>query len=117
VALNRTAPPTLGPGPVLDATAAQLAQGAGRLLPPNPVTERLATAATAWAGQELIVWGGVSRDRVVHGRILIGYPRRRPGRASLAVDQDKKRYLVVIHPGHSGLSARQILDRSLGRTR
>jgi hypothetical protein len=29
---------------------------------------------------------------------------------------DRTRYWVVIHPGHSGLTARQILDRLLGRT-
>lgn len=66
VVLDRTAGRTLGPASVKDAAAEQLAHGHGRALPPNPVVDRLATAATAWTGQELIVWGGVTRDRLVH---------------------------------------------------
>jgi hypothetical protein len=30
-------------------------------------------------------------------------------------NQDRTRYFVMIHPGHSGLTARQVLDRLLGR--
>jgi hypothetical protein len=56
----------LDPGRARDATAAQLAGGRVRALPPDPVVDRLATAATAWTGRELIVWGGVDRDRRVH---------------------------------------------------
>ena len=31
-------------------------------------------------------------------------------------DQDKSKWFVMIHPGRSGLTARQVLDRFLGRT-
>ena len=64
--VDRTAGQTLGPGRAQDATAAQLAGGRGRALAPNPVVDRFATAARAWTGEELIVWGGVTRDRLVH---------------------------------------------------
>jgi len=63
---DRTSGEVLNPGQVQDATAARLASGHGQALPPNPVVERLFTAAVAWTGQELIVWGGATRDLVPH---------------------------------------------------
>ena len=56
----------LHPGQDGVATAARLAGGRVRTLPPNPVVDRFATAATAWTGRELLVWGGMGRDRLVH---------------------------------------------------
>jgi hypothetical protein len=66
VVADRGAGQVLHPGQADDATAAQLAGGRVRSLPPDPVVDRFATAATAWTGQELIVWGGATRDRRVH---------------------------------------------------
>ena len=62
VVADRGAGQVLHPGQADDATAAQLAGGRVRSLPPDPVVDRFATAATAWTGQELLVWGGASRD-------------------------------------------------------
>jgi hypothetical protein len=66
VVADRGAGQVLRPGEVRDASAARLAGGRVRSLPPDPVVDRFATAATAWTGQELIVWGGMDRDRRVH---------------------------------------------------
>ena len=57
VVADRGAGQVLHPGRATAATAAQLAGGRVRSLPPDPVVDRFATAATAWTGQELIVWG------------------------------------------------------------
>jgi hypothetical protein len=62
---DRGAVQPLGPRSVRDATAAQLARGRALLLPPNAVTDRT-DAVVAWAGEELVVWGGWTRDRRVH---------------------------------------------------
>jgi hypothetical protein len=62
---DRGAVQPLGPRSVRDATAAQLARGRALLLPPNVVTDRT-DAVVAWAGEELVVWGGWTRDRRLH---------------------------------------------------
>jgi hypothetical protein len=62
---DRGAVQPLGPGAVRDATAAQLARGRALLLPPDAAADRTG-AVLAWAGDELIVWGGWTRDRRVH---------------------------------------------------
>jgi Galactose oxidase, central domain len=66
VVADRGAGQPLHPGRAGAATAAQLAGGRVRSLPPDPVVDRLATAATAWSDRELLVWGGATRDRRVH---------------------------------------------------
>jgi hypothetical protein len=66
VVADRGAVPLLHPSQDRDASAARLAGGRVRSLPPNPVVDRFATAATAWTGRELLVWGGMGRDRLVH---------------------------------------------------
>jgi hypothetical protein len=66
VVADRGAGQVLHPGEVRDAGAARLAGGRVRLLPPDPVVDRFATAAKAWTGQELLVWGGMDRDRRIH---------------------------------------------------
>jgi hypothetical protein len=63
--LDRGAVQPLGPGSVRDATAAQLARGRALLLPPHAAADR-ADGVVAWAGGELVVWGGSSSDRLVH---------------------------------------------------
>jgi hypothetical protein len=63
---DRNAGQVLHPGEVRDAGAARLAGGRVRSLPPDPVVDRFATAAKAWTGRELLVWGGTDRDRRVH---------------------------------------------------
>jgi hypothetical protein len=64
--LDRTTAPVLGPGLVVrDATPAQLAAGRWRSLPPLP-PGRLAPrsgAVAVWTGRQLVVWGGLARDR------------------------------------------------------
>jgi hypothetical protein len=74
--LDRGAVQPLGPGSVRDATAAQLARGHSRPLPPNAVAAR-AGAAVAWAGSELVVWGGRTRDRLLHADGAAYDPRTR----------------------------------------
>jgi hypothetical protein len=66
VVADRGAGQVLHPGEVGNAGAARLAGGRVRALPPDPVVDRFATAATAWTGRELIVWGGMDRERRVH---------------------------------------------------
>jgi hypothetical protein len=66
VVADRGAGQVLHPGEVRDASAARLAGGRVRSLPPDPAVDRFATAAKAWTGRELIVWGGMDRDRRVH---------------------------------------------------
>jgi hypothetical protein len=66
VVADRGAGQVLHPGEVRNASAARLAGGRVRTLPPDPVADRFATAAKAWTGRELIVWGGMDRDRRVH---------------------------------------------------
>jgi hypothetical protein len=63
---DRNAGQVLRPGQVGKASAARLAGGRVRSLPPDPVLDRVATAATAWTGRELLVWGGMDTDRRVH---------------------------------------------------
>lgn len=65
VLLDRGTVEPLGPGPVRDATAAQLARGHARPLPANAAAGRTG-AVVAWAGGELVVWGGWTRDRLLH---------------------------------------------------
>jgi hypothetical protein len=62
---DRGAVQPLGPGAFRGATAAQLARGRPLLLPPDPAADRGAAVA-AWAGGELVVWGGWTRDQRVH---------------------------------------------------
>jgi hypothetical protein len=64
VLLDRGAVQPLGPGPARDATAARLARGHARPLPANAAAGRTG-AVVAWAGGELVVWGGWTRDRLV----------------------------------------------------
>ena len=64
--LDHDASQVLDPGQVRDAPAARLARGHALALPADPVAERLPTAATAWTGRELVVWGGIGDDLVVH---------------------------------------------------
>jgi hypothetical protein len=66
VVADRGAGQLVHPGRAGTATAAQLAGGRVRSLPPDPAVDRLATAATAWTDRELLVWGGATRDRRVH---------------------------------------------------
>jgi len=66
VVADRSAGQVLHPSQARDATAAQLASGRVRSLPSHPVVDRFATAAIAWTGRELLVWGGMGRDRLVH---------------------------------------------------
>jgi hypothetical protein len=66
VVADRGAGQLVYPGRAGTATAAQLAGGRVRSLPPDPVVDRLATAATAWTDRELLVWDGATRDRRVH---------------------------------------------------
>jgi hypothetical protein len=57
---DRNAGQVLAPGQVAEASAARLAGGRVRSLPPDPALDRVATAATAWTGRELLVWGGAA---------------------------------------------------------
>jgi hypothetical protein len=60
--LNRTPGIVLQPGAAQEMSATRLAHGHARPVPANPVVGRAGTA-TAWAGRELIVWGGMTVDR------------------------------------------------------
>jgi hypothetical protein len=62
---DRGAVQPLGPGAFRGATAAQLANGRALRLPPDPAVDR-GGAVVAWAGAELVVWGGWTRDQRVH---------------------------------------------------
>jgi hypothetical protein len=65
--LDHTPTPVLNPGLLVqDATPEELARGHWQALPPLPsgLDHRRAGMAVVWTGNELIVWGGGSRDPI-----------------------------------------------------